>query len=121
MRLVTVLVCGRMVVWSLALLREFRLPVLVPIFLPLSWLCRVLFGEVEEYGFARLDRRADFREDILALQAFWLGHLGIDNLDVVRSIGRLLDHGSLSRPLPLVEDGDLIHDSCHGPRDSPYH
>ena len=36
------------------------------------------------------------------------GHLGIYNLNVVRSIGRLLDHGSLSKPLPVVEDGDLI-------------
>ena len=34
--------------------------------------------------------------------------LGIDNLNVARSVGRLLDHGSLSRPLPLIKDGDLI-------------
>ena len=44
----------------------------------------------------------------MALQAFWLGHLGVDNLNVVRSTGRLLDQGSLSKPLPLVKDGDLI-------------
>ena len=44
----------------------------------------------------------------MALQASWLGHLGIDNLNVVRFIGRLLDHGSFSTPLPLVKDGDLI-------------
>ena len=43
----------------------------------------------------------------LALQAFWLGRLGIDNLYVVRSIGRLLDHGCLSKPLPPDKDGDL--------------
>ena len=33
---------------------------------------------------------------------------GLDILHVVRSIGRLLDRGSLSKPLPLVKDGDLI-------------
>ena len=44
----------------------------------------------------------------MALQAFGPGHLGIDNLNVVRSIGRLLDQGSLSKSLPLVKDGDLI-------------
>ena len=44
----------------------------------------------------------------MALQAFWPGHLGIDNLNVVRSIGRVLDQGFPSKPLPLVKDGDLI-------------
>ena len=34
--------------------------------------------------------------------------MGIDNLNVARSIGRLLDHDSLIKPLPLVKDGDLI-------------
>ena len=34
--------------------------------------------------------------------------MSIDNLDVVRSSAWLLDHGSLSKPLPLVKDGDLI-------------
>ena len=33
---------------------------------------------------------------------------GIDNLNVVRSIGRLLDADCLAKPLPLVKDGDLI-------------
>ena len=37
---------------------------------------------------------------------FWPCHPGIGSLNVVRSIGRLLDHGSLSQP--LVKDGDLI-------------
>ena len=37
-----------------------------------------------------------------------LCHLGTDNLNVARSIGRLLDHDSLIKPLPLVTDGDLI-------------
>ena len=42
------------------------------------------------------------------MQAYWPCHLGIDNLNVARSIGRLLGHGSLDKPLPLVKDGDLI-------------
>ena len=53
-------------------------------------------------------QRAELWCAILALQAFWPGHLGIDNLNVVRSIGRLLDQGSVSKPLQLVKDGDLF-------------
>ena len=41
-------------------------------------------------------------------QAFWLGHLGVDNLGVVRSISRLLDHGFGLTPLPLVKDGNIV-------------
>ena len=33
-----------------------------------------------------------------AMQAYWPCHLGIDNLHVARSIGRLLDHGCLVKP-----------------------
>ena len=45
---------------------------------------------------------------ILALQSSGAVHLGVDNLGVVRHVGRLLDghHGSV--PLELVKDGDLI-------------
>ena len=42
------------------------------------------------------------------MQAYWPCHLGIDNLNVARTIGRLLDHDSLDKPLPLVKDGDLV-------------
>ena len=49
-------------------------------------------------------QRAEFWSAILALQAFWPGHLGIDNLNVVRTLG----DGYLSKPLHLVKDGDLI-------------
>ena len=49
-------------------------------------------------------QRAEFWGAIIAMYC----HLGIDNLNVVRSIGRLLDHDSLGKPLPLVEDGDLV-------------
>ena len=81
------------------------------------------WGTVEEYGDAWLERcqafmpvlgplqtvqRAEFWVAILALHAFCPGHLGIDNLNMVRSIGRLLDHGGFSTPIPLVKDGDLI-------------
>ena len=34
--------------------------------------------------------------------------MGIDNLNVARSIGHLLDFDCLSKPLPLIKDGDLI-------------
>ena len=63
-----------------------------------------VWGTVEEYGDARLERcraflpvpgvlqtvqRAEFWCAIVALQAYWPCHLGIDNLNVVQSIGRL--------------------------------
>ena len=95
------------------------------VYLPASGLAfeNLVWGAVEEYGDARLERcraflpvpgvmqtvqRAEFWGAILAMQAYWPCHLGIDNLNVARSIGRLLDHGSLNKPLPLVKDGDLI-------------
>ena len=53
-------------------------------------------------------QRAEFWCAILAMQAYWHCHLGIDNLNVVRSIGRLLDADCLAKPLPLVNDGDLV-------------
>ena len=34
---------------------------------------------------------------IIAMQEYWPCHLGIDNLNVARSIGRLLDHDSLGK------------------------
>ena len=45
---------------------------------------------------------------ILALQSSGAVHLGVDNLGVVRHVGRLLDghHGSF--PFELVKDGDLL-------------
>ena len=82
-----------------------------------------VWGTVEEYGDARLERcraflpvpgvlqtvqRAEYWGAIVALQACWPCHLGIDNLNVVRSIGRLLDADCLAKPFPLVKDGDLI-------------
>ena len=83
----------------------------------------LVWGTAEEYGDARLERchaflpvpgvmqtvqRAEFWGPIVALQANWPCHLGIDNLNVARSIGRLLDFDCLTKPLLLVKDGDLI-------------
>ena len=45
---------------------------------------------------------------ILALQSADAVHLGVDNLGVVRHVGRLLDGRSSSTPLELVTDGDLL-------------
>ena len=106
------------------------------VFLPASEIAfdNSVWGTVEEYGDARLERcraflpvpgvlqtvqRAEYWGDIVALQAYWPCHLGIDNLNVVRSIGRLLDADCLAKPLPLVKRWRLgcscpIHDSYSG-------
>ena len=95
------------------------------VYLPASELAfdNLVWSTVEEYGNAQLERcraflpipgvlqtvqRAEFWGAIIALQAHWPCHFGIDNLNVVRSIGRLLDTDSLAKPLPLVKDGDLV-------------
>ena len=51
---------------------------------------------------------AEFWDAIIAMQAYWPCHLGIGNLNVARSIGRLLDRGCMVKNLPLVIDGDLV-------------
>ena len=93
------------------------------VYLPASELAfgGLIWRTAEEYGDARLERcraflpvpgvmqtvqRAEFWGAIVALQAYC--HLGIDNLNVARCIGRLLDSDCLTKPLPLVKDGDLI-------------
>ena len=53
-------------------------------------------------------QRAELWGVILALQSDKAVHVGVDNLGVVRHIGRLLDGGSFSHPLELVTDGDLL-------------
>ena len=45
---------------------------------------------------------------ILALQPSSAVHLGVDNLSVVRHVGRLLDGHRGSVPYELVNDGDLL-------------
>ena len=86
------------------------------VYLPASEIAfdSAVWGTVEEYGNAQLERcraflpipgvlqtvqRAEFWGAIVALQAYWPCHLGIDNLNVVRSIGQLLDADCLSKPL----------------------
>ena len=83
----------------------------------------LVWRTAEEYGDARLERcraflpvpgvmqtvqRAEFWGAVIALQSYWPCLSGIDNLDVARSIGRLLDCDCLTKPLPLVKDGDLV-------------
>ena len=46
--------------------------------------------------------------DMGHFSACWLCLLGFDNLNVAWSIGRLLECGCLAKPLPLVQDGDLV-------------
>ena len=72
----------------------------------LGWSVAVLFLPVP--GALQTVQRAEFWGALLAMQAYWPCHLGIDNLNVVRSIGRLLDADCLAKPLPLVKDGDLV-------------
>ena len=45
---------------------------------------------------------------ILALQASDAFLLGVDNFNVVRQVGRLLDGVESSRPVELINDGDVI-------------
>ena len=45
---------------------------------------------------------------ILALQASCGVHLGVDNLNVVRHVGRLLDNNLGARPSKILKDGDLL-------------
>ena len=45
---------------------------------------------------------------ILALQSSGAFHLGVDNLSVVRHVGRLFDDRHGPTPFELVKDGDLL-------------
>ena len=55
-----------------------------------------------------VQRAAEFWSVILALQAAEAIHLGVDDLNVVRDVGRLVDGDSVSCPVELLNDGDLI-------------
>ena len=63
---------------------------------PLQTVQRAEFFFLEEEG------------GILALQASTAVHLGVDNLNVDRHVGRLLDGWGSSCPAELLNDGDLI-------------
>ena len=53
-------------------------------------------------------QRAEMWGVILALQTSRAIHLGVDNLGVVRHVGRLLDGCRGAVPFELVNDGDLL-------------
>ena len=53
-------------------------------------------------------QRAELWGIILALQANDGVHLGVDNLGVVRHVGRMLDDKLPSQPFELLPDGDLL-------------
>ena len=53
-------------------------------------------------------QRAELWGVILALQASCGVHLGVDNLNVVRHVGRILGGGPSARPFEIVKDGDLL-------------
>ena len=56
----------------------------------------------------RTVQRADFWEAILAMQVLDAVSLGVDNLHVVRHVGRLLDGVEHFRPVEWDNDEDLI-------------
>ena len=70
-------------------------------------LFRLLEASVLSLGLYRLFRGAEMWRVILALQSSGAVHLGVDNLGVVRHVGRLLDGHRGSVPLELVNDVDL--------------
>ena len=51
----------------------------------------------------RTVQRAEFWGAIVVLQAYWPCHLGVDNLNVARSIGCLLDSDCFSKPSAFGE------------------
>ena len=59
-------------------------------------------------GLLQTVQRAELWGVVLALQAGDGIHLGVDNLGVVRHVGRILDGRPPSRPFELLPDGDLL-------------
>ena len=51
-------------------------------------------------------QRAELREVLLAIQARNAVHVGVDNIDVVRHVGRICDKVDLIKPFMLMDDGD---------------
>ena len=67
--------------------------------------CRVLCLSLV---LCRLFRGLSCGESLLLFSLLIPVHIGVDNLGVVRHVGRLLDGCSFSAPLELVTDGDLL-------------
>ena len=59
-------------------------------------------------GVMQTVQRAEFWGAIVAIQACWPCHLGVDNLNVAGTVGRLLARDCLVKPLPLIGLGDLV-------------
>ena len=53
-------------------------------------------------------QRAEIWGVLVALQCFVRMHVGVDNLNVVRHVSRIIDGGCTGKPFPLVNDGDLL-------------
>ena len=72
----------------------------------------VIFSPVKGFGSVpgplQSVQRAEMWGVILALQSSGAVHLGVDNLSVVRHVGRLLDGRHGPTPFELVKDGDLV-------------
>ena len=66
----------------------------------------VLFDSV--HGPLQSVQRAELWGVILALQCSCAVHLGVDNLNVVRHVSRILDGRVGRRPFELTVDGDLL-------------
>ena len=65
-------------------------------------ICTSITGPLQSF------QRAEYWGVTLALQAFFGIHVGIDNLNVLRSGARLLQQNNQGKPLPLIPDGDLL-------------
>ena len=53
-------------------------------------------------------QRAEYWGAILASQAYSGIRIGIDNLNVLRGVAKIIGNGITGTPLPLVKDGDFL-------------
>ena len=54
-------------------------------------------------------QRAEIWGVLAALQGCTRMHVGVDNLNVVRHVSRIINDGCTGKPFPLVNDGDHLH------------
>ena len=71
--------------------------------------CR-LYGSV--LGPLQTVQRAEIWGVMVALQGFVRMHVGVDNLNVVRHVARIIGGDGTGKPFPLVNDGDLLQKIC---------